>query len=44
MKRIVVFVLLLAALLLAACGPAAATAPEACNAELGCAVCRPNDW
>jgi branched-chain amino acid transport system substrate-binding protein len=38
MKRIVVFVLLLAALLLAACGPAAATAPEACNAELGCAV------
>jgi branched-chain amino acid transport system substrate-binding protein len=38
MKRIVVFVVLLTALLLAACGPAAATAPEACNAELGCAV------
>ena len=38
MKRIVVFVLLFAALLLAACGPAAAKAPEACNAELGCAV------
>jgi branched-chain amino acid transport system substrate-binding protein len=38
MKRIVVFVLLFAALLLAACGPAAAEAPEACNAELGCAV------
>lgn len=38
MKRIVVFVVLLAALLLAACGPAAAEAPEACKAELGCAV------
>ena len=38
MKRIVLFVMLVAALTLAACGPAAATAPEACNAELGCAV------
>lgn len=38
MNRIVVFVVLLTALLLSACGPAAATAPEACNAELGCAV------
>ena len=38
MKRIVVLVVLLSALLLAACGPAAASAPEACNAELGCAV------
>ncbi|RPJ23525.1 MAG: branched-chain amino acid ABC transporter substrate-binding protein [Chloroflexi bacterium] len=38
MKRIVVFVVLLTALLLTACGPAAAAAPEACNAELGCAV------
>jgi branched-chain amino acid transport system substrate-binding protein len=38
MKRIVVFVVLLAALLLSACGQAAAPAPEACNAELGCAV------
>ena len=38
MKRIVVFVVLLSALLLAACGSAAPKAPEACNAELGCAV------
>ena len=38
MKRFVVFVMLIGALLLAACGSAAATAPEACNAELGCAV------
>ena len=38
MKRIVVIVVLLAALVLAACGTAAAPAPDACNAELGCAV------
>lgn len=38
MKRIALFVVLVAALVLAACGPAAAEAPEACNAELGCAV------
>ena len=38
MKRIVVFVVLLAALLLTACGQAAAPAPEACNVDLGCAV------
>jgi branched-chain amino acid transport system substrate-binding protein len=38
MKRIVLFVVLVAAFVLAACGPAAAKAPEACNAELGCAV------
>lgn len=38
MKRIVLFVMLVAALVLASCGSAAATAPEACNAELGCAV------
>jgi branched-chain amino acid transport system substrate-binding protein len=38
MNRTIVFVVLLSALLLAACGPAAAEAPEACNAELGCAV------
>lgn len=38
MKRIVLFVMLVAAFVLAACGSAAATAPEACNAELGCAV------
>lgn len=38
MKRIVLFVMLVVAFVLAACGPAAATAPEACNAELGCAV------
>src|SRR5512138_140539 len=38
MKRIVVFVLLIAALMLAACGQAAPKAPEACNAELGCAA------
>ena len=38
MKRITVFVLLLAALLLAACGPTATPAPEVCNAKLGCAV------
>ena len=38
MKRIVLFVLVVAALVLSACGPKAAVAPEACNAELGCAV------
>src|SRR5512140_1093688 len=38
MKRIVVFVVLIAALLLSACGSTAAKAPKACNAELGCAV------
>ncbi|HEX2994250.1 MAG TPA: branched-chain amino acid ABC transporter substrate-binding protein [Anaerolineales bacterium] len=38
MKRIVVFVMLIAALMLAACGQAAPKAPEACNAELGCAA------
>jgi branched-chain amino acid transport system substrate-binding protein len=38
MKRIVLFVVVVAALVLAACGPAASKAPEACNAELGCAV------
>lgn len=38
MKRIALFVVLVAALVLAACGPAAAEAPEACNAQLGCAV------
>jgi len=38
MKRIALFVVIVAALVLAACGPAAAEAPEACNAELGCAV------
>lgn len=38
MKRIVLFVMLVAALVLASCGTAAPTAPEACNAELGCAV------
>jgi len=37
MKRIVVFLMLAASLLLAACGPAAATEPEACKADLGCA-------
>lgn len=38
MKRIVMFVVVVAALVLAACGPKAAVAPEACNAALGCAV------
>ncbi len=38
MKRIALFVVLVAALVLAACGPKAAAAPEACNADLGCAV------
>lgn len=38
MKRIVLFVMLVVAFVLAACGPAAATAPEVCNTELGCAV------
>lgn len=38
MKKTVLFVMLVLALLLAACGPAAATEPEACKAELGCAV------
>lgn len=38
MKHITVFVLLLAAQLLAACGPAAVPAPGVCNAKLGCAV------
>jgi branched-chain amino acid transport system substrate-binding protein len=37
MKRIVVFVVLLAALLLSACG-GAAKAPDVCNADLGCAA------
>lgn len=37
MKRITVFVVLLAALLLSACG-SAAKAPEACSADLGCAA------
>jgi branched-chain amino acid transport system substrate-binding protein len=38
MKRIVLFVVLVSALVLSACGPAAAQVPEACNAELGCAA------
>lgn len=38
MKRTVLFTLLALTLLLAACGPAAATEPEACAAELGCAI------
>ena len=38
MKRIVLFVMLVAAFVLAACGPAAAKAPDACNAALGCAA------
>ena len=38
MKRIVVYVVVLSALLLAACGSTAPKAPDACNAELGCAV------
>ena len=38
MKRIVLFVVLVAALVLAACGPAAAKVPDACSAALGCAV------
>jgi branched-chain amino acid transport system substrate-binding protein len=37
MKRTVVFLMMVAALILAACGPAAATAPAACSADLGCA-------
>jgi branched-chain amino acid transport system substrate-binding protein len=37
MKRTALFLLLVVALMLAACGPAAATEPEACKAELGCA-------
>ncbi len=37
MKKIVVFLFLAAALLLSACGPAAAAVPEACKADLGCA-------
>jgi branched-chain amino acid transport system substrate-binding protein len=37
MKRTALFLMLVAALLLAACGPAAATEPEACKAALGCA-------
>ena len=37
MKKIVVFLMLVAAMVLTACGPAAATEPEACKAELGCA-------
>jgi branched-chain amino acid transport system substrate-binding protein len=37
MKRTVVFLLMVAALLLAACGPAVAAEPEACKADLGCA-------
>ncbi|GAB4539685.1 MAG: branched-chain amino acid ABC transporter substrate-binding protein [Anaerolineales bacterium] len=38
MKRILLFTVLVLALLLTACGQAAATEPEACKAELGCAV------
>ena len=38
MKRFVLYVVLVAALVLAACGPAEAKVPEACNAALGCAV------
>ena len=38
MKRIALFLMLVATLLLAACGPAAAKAPDACNAALGCAT------
>ena len=37
MKRTVVFLLMVVALMLAACGPAAGAEPEACKAELGCA-------
>lgn len=38
MKRTALFLTLAVMLLLAACGPAAATAPDACNAEFGCAT------
>jgi branched-chain amino acid transport system substrate-binding protein len=38
MKKTVLFMMLVLAMLLAACGPAAATEPESCKAELGCAV------
>lgn len=38
MKRTVLFIMLALTMLLAACGPAAATEPDACAAELGCAV------
>lgn len=38
MKRILLFVVLVSALVLSACGSAAAKAPEACNADLGCAT------
>ena len=38
MKRSALFLMLVATLILAACGPAAAKAPDACNAELGCAT------
>ena len=38
MKRIVLFVVLVSALVLSACGSGAAKAPEACNADLGCAT------
>ena len=37
MKRTVVFLVLVAAMLLAACGPAVAAEPDACKADLGCA-------
>jgi len=37
MKRTVVFLMLVAALMLAACGPAAGAEPDACKADLGCA-------
>lgn len=37
MKRTVVFLMLVVALMLAACGPAVAAEPEACKADLGCA-------
>jgi branched-chain amino acid transport system substrate-binding protein len=38
MKRTVLFLMLVLALVLTACGPAAGAEPEACQAELGCAV------
>ncbi len=38
MKRTVLFMMLVVTLLLAACGPAAAKAPDACTAALGCAT------
>ena len=38
MKRTALFLMLVATLLLAACGPAAAKVPDACSAALGCAT------